>query len=201
MIEPRLCVLHYGRTRLCVMHYGRTPVWHAQGIRFQLSARRKESVQVFVIDKAYVSYLLLMKDQRCYYRSLLCDRGIARALCFCNGLYAFFFFFVSAFSHGSRESMMMKNVVALDLEVATQALANFPGNPMRRLLLVPWRLLLTGFTVLVRRNNTGSGKPQTVVSLALAVVGGVCTLTFTWNSNEPPLSPGELRFFSRSQQK
>lgn len=70
--------------------------------------------------------------------------------------------------------MMMKNVVALDLEVTTQALDGFPGSPMRRLLLVPWRPLLTGFTVVVRRlytHNTGSGKPQTVVSLALAVGG------------------------------
>lgn len=70
--------------------------------------------------------------------------------------------------------MMMENVVALDLEVAAQALADFPGNPMRCLLLVPWRPFLTGSTVVVRRlytHNTGSGKPQTVVSLALAIGG------------------------------
>lgn len=70
--------------------------------------------------------------------------------------------------------MMMKNVVTLDLEVATQALDDFPGNSMRRHLLAPWRPLLTGFTVVVRRwyiHNTGSGKPQTVVSLALAIGG------------------------------
>lgn len=70
--------------------------------------------------------------------------------------------------------MIMENVVALDLEVAAQSLVDFPGNPMRRLLLVPWRPLLTSFTVVVRRlytHNTGSGKPQTVVSLTLAVGG------------------------------
>lgn len=68
---------------------------------------------------------------------------------------------------------MMKNVVALDLEVAVQALDDFPGNLMRCLLLVPWRPLLTGFTVVLRlyTHNTGSGKPQTVVSLSLAVGG------------------------------
>lgn len=41
-------------------------------------------------------------------------------------------------------------------------------------MLVPSRPLLTGFTVMVRRlytHNTGSGKPQAVISLALAVGG------------------------------
>lgn len=57
--------------------------------------------------------------------------------------------------------MMMENVVALDLEVAAQALADFPGNPMRRLLLVPWRLLLTGSTVVVRRLYTQHRKWKT----------------------------------------
>lgn len=87
--------------------------------------------------------------------------------------------------------MMIKNVVALDLEVATQARDDFPGNPMRRLLLVPWRPLLTGFTVVVRRlytHNTGSGKPYKQLSVWPWPLGGLHILTFTWNSNEPPFN-------------
>jgi hypothetical protein len=46
---------------------------------------------------------------------------------------------------------------------------------LRRLLsIVPSRLLLTGFSVTVKRfctHNTGSGKPQTVIRLALAAGG------------------------------
>lgn len=87
--------------------------------------------------------------------------------------------------------MMMKNVVALDLEVAAQALDDFPGNPMWRLLLVPWRPLLTGFTVVVRRLYTHTAQEvenPKQLSVWPWPLGGLHILTFTWNLNEPPFN-------------
>lgn len=63
--------------------------------------------------------------------------------------------------------MLMENA-----NMASQVLDVFSGSPMRVLLLVPSKPLLTGFSVMVRRlytHNTGSGKPQTVISLTLTM--------------------------------